>query len=155
MTQPTAMHDSFTIVRSYPHAPARVFAAWASVDAKAAWFAAPPDRAQTLRRDFDFRVGGTEHLSAVWSDGPNSVFDAVYHDIAADQRIVYSYAMMLGETRISVSLATVTFAADGTGTTMTFTEQAVYLNGYVDAGSRERGTGWLLDNLGTALAAAG
>lgn len=155
MTQPAAVHDSFTIVRTYPHAPARVFAAWATQDAKSAWFAAPHDRARTLRRDFDFRIGGAEHLSAVWNDGPNSVFDAVYHDIVANERIVYSYAMMLGETRISVSLATVTFAAAGGGTTMTFTEQAVYLNGYADAGSRERGTGWLLDNLGTALAGAG
>lgn len=34
---------------------------------------------------------------------------------------------------------------------MIFTEQAVFLDGFDDAGGREQGTGALLDKLGAAL----
>jgi len=56
--------------------------------------------------------------------------------------------------RISVSVATIEFApnADGTGTTLTWTEQGAFLDGYDDAGSREHGTGQLLEALGASLA---
>ena len=68
-----------------------------------------------------------------------------------DRRIVYSYAMHLNDWRISVSLATVTLARDGDGTRITLTEQAVFLDGYDDAGSRERGSGGLMDQLVKAV----
>ncbi|HEX6958499.1 MAG TPA: hypothetical protein VF194_10995 [Ferrovibrio sp.] len=57
----------------------------------------------------------------------------------------------IGKCRISVSLATVEFKPAGSGTEMVFTEQAAFLDGYDDAGSRERGTNWLLDKLGESL----
>jgi hypothetical protein len=38
-------------------------------------------------------------------------------------------------------------------TALTVTEQGVFLDGYEDAGSREIGTGFLLDRLGASLAA--
>jgi hypothetical protein len=44
-----------------------------------------------------------------------------------------------------------TSAWAGAGTRLVFTEQAVFLDGYDDAGSREHGTNWLLDKLGEAL----
>jgi hypothetical protein len=44
-----------------------------------------------------------------------------------------------------------TTAPAGAGTTLTFTEQAVYLAGYDNPGERERGTRGLLDQLGTML----
>ena len=68
-----------------------------------------------------------------------------------DRRIVYAYDMYVDDAKISVSLATVEIAPEGSGTRMRFTEQAVFLDGYDDAGSRERGTGGLLDSLGKAL----
>ena len=37
-TATSVTHGSFTVERTYPCAPARVFAAWASRDAKNAWF---------------------------------------------------------------------------------------------------------------------
>ena len=48
---------AFTIERVLNAPPARVFAAFSSLDAKMAWFKAPADIV-TLARDFDFRVGG-------------------------------------------------------------------------------------------------
>jgi hypothetical protein len=52
---------------------------------------------------------------------------------------------------ISASLATVQLAPAGTGTRLTFIEQAVFLEGYDDSGSRERGTRILLEQLGEEL----
>ena len=38
MTKRSTEHGTFVLNRTYPVAPARVFAAWASRDAKARWF---------------------------------------------------------------------------------------------------------------------
>jgi hypothetical protein len=61
--------------------------------------------------------------------------------------------MHLDERKISVSVATVQLKSDGKRTRLMVTEQGAFLDGYDDAGSRERGTGELLDALGRALTA--
>lgn len=80
-----------------------------------------------------------------------SCFDAVYHDVIANQRLVYSYVMHLDEKKLSVSLATMELRAEGAKTHLKLTEQGAFLDGYDDAGSRERGTAFLLDALGEAV----
>jgi hypothetical protein len=50
-----------------------------------------------------------------------------------------------------VSLATMQLEAEAGKTTLMVTEQGAFLDGYDDAGSRERGTGHLLDALGASL----
>jgi hypothetical protein len=50
-----------------------------------------------------------------------------------------------------VSLATVEFMPEGAGTLLIITEQGVFLDGYDDAGAREKGTRVLLDQLDVAL----
>ena len=150
MTERTATHGTFTLERVYNAAPARVFKAWADPAIKARWFVGPSDW-QLLERAIDFRVGGTERLSGRKGSGIVSTFDAVYHDIAPEQRIIYCYDMRLDEVHISASLATVQLAPNGAGTCLTFTEQAVFLDGYDDSGSRERGTRMLLEQLGGEL----
>ena len=141
-------HGSFTITRTYPVPPERVFAAWASRDAKVRWFGPPGEGDLAL----DFRVGGTETFSAGPPGGPVYAYEASYKDIVPAQRIVYGYTMDAGDTRISVSVTTVEFAAAGAGTTLTFTEQGVFLDGGDTPTVREKGTGELLDALGAALA---
>jgi uncharacterized protein YndB with AHSA1/START domain len=64
-----------------------------------------------------------------------------------NERIVSTYDMHLDKARISVSLATVELKPEGKGTRLILTEQGVFLDGHDDAGSRERGTRDLLDNL--------
>jgi uncharacterized protein YndB with AHSA1/START domain len=134
-----ADHATFVIDRNFTASPAQVFAAWADPAANARWFAGP-DAWKKLDRELDFRVGGHELLRGAWANGPVSTFEARYWDIVPDQRIVYTYDMHLDEKRISVSLATVEFMPAGAGTRMLFTVQAVFLDGYDDAGGRERGT---------------
>ena len=100
----------------------------------------------------DFRVGGRERLQGRWEGGVVSAFDAVYHDIVPNERIVYTYEMHLDGKKISVSLATMQIKSAGPDrATLKVTEQGAFLDGYDDAGSREKGTGFLLDKLGASL----
>jgi uncharacterized protein YndB with AHSA1/START domain len=149
-TEPVA-HASFTLERVYSAAPARVFAAFADPAAKAAWFGGDDGKWTALRREMDFRVGGHEVAEGQWQGGIVTRFDAVYHDIVPDRRIVYSYGMHIDDTRISVSLATIEIRPEGAGTRLVITEQGAFLDGYEDAGSRERGTAELLDKIGRSL----
>ena len=146
----TTVHATFVIERKYSQAPARVFAAWAEPEAKARWFNGP-SQSRSEGYQLDFRVGGREHLEVTPPGGEVHLFDCVYQDIVPAERIVYSYDMHIGAARISVSLATIELKPSGSGTQLVFTEQAVFLDGYDDAGSRERGTGELLDKLELSL----
>lgn len=150
MSEQSTHHATFVIERRYDAPPAWVFRAFADPVAKARWFAGP-DEWEKGRHTLDFRIGGRERISGGPADGPVHRFDACYQDIVPDERIVYTYDMHLDETRISVSLATIELKPAGDGTRLIFTEQAVFLDGHDDAGSRERGTRDLLDNLGAAL----
>ena len=150
-------HASFTITRQWKHAPQRVFDAFAKEDAKAKWFAGPPGWEQH-EKQFDFRDGGRERLSGRHPDGKVSAFDCVYRDIVAPTateagRIIYSYVMHLNGIKISVSQAAVEIIPESGGTKLVLTEYGDYLDGYDDAGSREHGTNWLMDNLGKSLEA--
>jgi uncharacterized protein YndB with AHSA1/START domain len=150
MSARSATHGTFAIERVYDSSPARVFNAWAEPAAKARWFVGPTDW-QLLERSIDFRVGGKERLSGRKGSGIVSTFDAVYHDIVPDRRIIYCYDMRLDDAHISASLATIELHPAGAGTRLVFTEQAVFLDGYDDSGSRERGTRILLEQLGGEL----
>jgi len=150
MSKHTAVHGTFALERTFPSAPERVFQAFADPKAKARWFAAPADWEQS-RGKMEFKVGGKEHMSGAPPGQQQHVFDATYLDIVLNQRIVYVYEMHIGAAKISVSLATIEFTPAGKGTRLVMTEQGVFLDGYDDAGSRERGTKGLLDQLEAAL----
>jgi uncharacterized protein YndB with AHSA1/START domain len=148
-----AAHATFHLTRTYPAPAARVWTALTDPAAKAKWFAGSPGEWELLERTMDVRVGGRERLRGRWQGGVVSDFDAIYHDVIPGERLVYSYVMHINDRKISVSLATMELKAEGAHTTPLVTEQGVFLDGYDDAGSREHGTGLLLDALGAALAA--
>jgi uncharacterized protein YndB with AHSA1/START domain len=150
MTERSATHATFAIERRYAVAPARVFKAWADPAAKARWFACHDDW-QASKYELDFRVGGRERLKTAPPGGQVHAFDGRYLDIVPDRRIVFAYDMHLGEMRVSVSLATVEFKPAGAGTRLTFTEQAVFLDGHDDVAARKEGTQALLKKLETEL----
>jgi uncharacterized protein YndB with AHSA1/START domain len=145
------VHAAFTIERRYAASVAQVFKALTDPIAKAKWFTGGSGYT-VLVREMDVRSGGRERLQGRWPSGVVTDFEAVYHDVVPNERLVYSYQMHLDERKISVSLATVELRAVSDSTQLVMTEQGAFLDGYEDAGSRERGTNSLLDALGNSLA---
>jgi uncharacterized protein YndB with AHSA1/START domain len=152
MTERSVVHSTFVLERVYPAAPAKVYFALSDAAAKRRWFA-DPDSSRPSRYEMDFRVGGEEINVGGPKEGPLYTFVATYLDIVPNERIVYSYDMLFGDVRISVSLATIELRPEGTGTRLVLTEQGAFLDGHDTSSSREHGTGFLLDALGKALAA--
>jgi len=146
-------HDTFVLERTYSVSPARVFAAWADLDQKRAWFHGPDDW-PAGEHTLDFRVGGIETALNGPEGGPKARFTAEYVDIRPDARIVTTYTMHQDTQLMSVSVATVELEAIAGGTRLTYTEQGAYLEtddeGWNPVGRRE-GTEGLLDALGGAL----
>jgi uncharacterized protein YndB with AHSA1/START domain len=152
MTDRSVIHDTFSIERTYPAEPSRVFAAFASAEAKGAWGdtgGLEPAESEAGAEEFDFRPGGRERFAHKW-EGTNYRYDARYYDIVPAQRIVYSYEMYADDARISVSVATIEFAKSGESTALTWTEQGAYLDG-IDGPEapalRKEGTSEMLDGL--------
>lgn len=144
-------HSSFVIERRFDHDPAQVYRAWADPAAKARWFNGPPDKWSEQVREMDVRVGGRDRLIGKFVDGSESRFECQYLDVVPEKRLVYVYDMYWQGKKISVSLASVEFVLAGRGTKLVLTEQHAFLDGYEDAGSRERGTRSLLEQLATML----
>jgi uncharacterized protein YndB with AHSA1/START domain len=145
------VHASFTIERTYDAPPARVWEALTDLAAKQKWFGGPREQWSELEHHMDVRVGGRERAEGRWKSGVTSCFDAVYHDVIENERLVYTYEMHLEGKKISVSLATMELKPADAGTRLVVTEQGAFLDGYEDGGSREKGTGFLLDGLGASL----
>ena len=147
MNRRSTTFETFTLERLFSAPPKDVFEAWATPSAKARWFAGPKDEWKLKLREMDFTPGGSERLVGEWRNGQVSDYRIHYHDIVPEERIIYSYAMHLDGQRISVSLVTVVFQTEGTGTRLVITEQGVFLDGYNHPGQREQGTNSLLDAL--------
>lgn len=143
-------HADFTIERRYAYTPAQTFSGFADPELKRQWFTKPDwvDASWEL----DFRVGGGEVSRGGRPGGRHNEFRSRFHDIVADERIVYAYDLLHDHRLISVSLATIELWPDGDGTRLAFTEQGVFFDGAVAAAEREHGTGKLLDALEAFLA---
>jgi uncharacterized protein YndB with AHSA1/START domain len=160
MTERSIIHDMFVIERTYPASPSRVFAAFASKEAKDPW-GDTGDTGDTAEAEpatgpveFDFRVSGHERFGFAYQ-GVNYTYDAFYYDIVPDQRLVYSYEMYADGMRFSVSVATIEFGKTNDGTTLTWTEQGAYLDGFDGQDAprlRQGGISEMLDGLAKYLA---
>jgi len=142
-------HGSFAIERTFAAPVERVFEAFADTTAKEKWFKGP-DSAPN-EHSMDFRVGGHEHNQGTFHDGTEHRFEATYYDIVPNQRIVYAYEMYLDGKRISVSLATLEFQADGDKTKLVLAESGAFLDGFDKPEVREQGTKQLLEALEQSL----
>jgi uncharacterized protein YndB with AHSA1/START domain len=145
-------HSSFVIERRFDYDPTLLYRAWSDPKTKARWFNGPADKWTEAVREMDVRTGGRDRLIGKFVDGSESRFEALYFDVMPEKRLVYTYDMYWQSKKISVTLASVEFVAAGKGTRLLVTEQHAFLDGYEDAGSRERGTQQLMDNLAVALA---
>jgi len=154
MTQSTVAHDTFVIERVYDLPVTDVFRAWADPAVKARWFAGSPD-ALGSGYELDFRVGGREVNRGGPPGGPVYTYEARFHDIVPEQRIIYSYEMHEGEDRISVSVATIECHGEQSTTRLVLTEQGVFLDGHDTSAQREEGTRSLLESLAAGLGDGG
>jgi uncharacterized protein YndB with AHSA1/START domain len=144
-------HASFSLERSFNVPPSTVFQAFADHANKKKWFAGPPEWHQG-ESSLDFRVGGRETDIGGPEGGFVSEMQAIYHDIVEDERIVFTYEMLLDGQRVSVSLSTLEFEPDGEGTVLTLTEQGAFFTGtresdQAQVAGRKQGTSDLLDAL--------
>jgi uncharacterized protein YndB with AHSA1/START domain len=143
-------HTTFVVARMLPGRPPHAFRFWSEFALKRKWTSCHPDWT-VLEDSFDFRTGGSELVQ--WRTNDNKVmgFRAHYFDIVPGERIIYAYEMTLDTRRLSVSLATVVFIADGAQTRMTFIEQAAVLDADAGIEGRASGTGSGFDRLAAVM----
>lgn len=156
MPEPSTIHSTFVIERSYPKPPARVFSAFADPAKKRRWFAEGEGH-DIDEFELDFRIGGSERHRYRLNEG--SPFPGVsithqgrYQDIVPDKRIVSASTMDFGEKRITATLLTIEFLPTAEGTDLIITHQGAYIE-WPD-GPRIIEAGWrkLIDNLAAELA---
>ncbi|WP_339205743.1 SRPBCC family protein [Paenibacillus sp. FSL K6-3182] len=143
MNERFVKHGTFVVERTYAASLERVYHAWADPIAKAKWFSKP--------EIFDFQVGGREYSSGGPPEGPVFTFDAYYQELVPEQRIVYTYTLDSGSTRISVSITTIELIKVEDGTKLIFTEQGAFFDGHDTLEIREHGTNIMLDALGKTV----
>jgi uncharacterized protein YndB with AHSA1/START domain len=153
MKDPSAVHSTFVIERSYPVPLERVFAAFTDVAKKRRWFGESEGH-HVEKFEMTFRVGGTELLLYRFKEGtpfPGVTLanEGTYEDIVPNRRIVTASRMTIGDRRISVSLVTVEFLPTEKGTDLICVNQGAYFEGSDGPQMREGGWRRLFDKLAT------
>jgi uncharacterized protein YndB with AHSA1/START domain len=144
----------FTIERSYPAPPERVFRAFTDPVKKRRWFA----EGEGFTVDsyaLDFRVDGFERCRFRFGDGPLVTMDAVYLDILTNERIAFAYSMTLAGAPMSSSLGVAEFVPSGTSTLLRLTEHTAFVDGKDGSVARREGSLGLLEALAKELEAHG
>ena len=139
-----------TVVRSYPSAPAQVFAALTTRAAMQVW-GSPADTFRTTIDPFDFREGGV----AVWRMDPGEgdpwINEDRYQEIRTDERIILTSALRHKGLLLFAGVVVMTLTPGGTGTRLTLQERGRFRDGRDAAAMHELGWGQVLDQIGTCL----
>jgi uncharacterized protein YndB with AHSA1/START domain len=155
MEEPSIVHSTFVIERSYPKVPDEVFSAFADPAKKRRWFAEGENH-EIEEFEMDFRAGGVERLRYRFKQG--TPFQGVviqnegsFQDIVPRRRVVTASAMSLGGRCISASLVSVEFLPTSKGTDLICTHQGAFFEGADGPQIREAGWRRLLAQLDTEL----
>lgn len=149
---PTYFHGTFTLRRNWRTTPARVFAAWADVEFKAKWFPGLTEGWTLIRRELDFRPGGREILEGRFhATGKTALYEARFHLIEPNRRLIYDYDLRHGDMFHSVTLSSLEIEPEGAGVRVAYTEQIVFLDGKDGVEGRKNGTGSQWKALESAL----
>ena len=136
-------HHTVGITRSFDATAARVFAAWRDASRLARWYVPGDGTWDSHIVEHDFRVGGRKHLTFGPKGGPRYSEDCRYEDIVDGKRICFSMTIANEDARMTTSMITVEFFADGARTQLKVTDQIAVLDGSDGpATAREREAGW-------------
>jgi uncharacterized protein YndB with AHSA1/START domain len=134
-------HATFTLERTYAAPVERVFAAWATPEARRRWMAQGAEHTQ------EFVVGGLETVSGSDAECRQLTYRARYADIVPDERILTTSTLHTEDRLSTVSTTSVEFHAENGGTRLVVTEHGVYLPGQEQPEWRKQGTAQQLDAL--------
>jgi uncharacterized protein YndB with AHSA1/START domain len=156
MPEPTVIHNTFVLERTYAAKPERVFSAFSDTAKKRRWFLEGEHHA-VEHYEMDFRVGGKE--SARIRLGPGTPVaglactnEIAYLAIIPNRRIVFVSTMSIEDRCISAPLATFELLPTKTGTDLIFTHQAAFFEGADGPEMRKAGWEGILASLARELA---
>lgn len=159
MQKSTVIHSTFTLERSYPYSPEKVFAALAEPEKKRRWFSDSPNH-EVVEFVMDFHEGGAEKMKYRFNEGTR--FPGVilvnagrYEDIVEGRRVVVCSTMTIAGRRISVSLVTYDLLPEGEGTVLRLTFQGAFFEGADGPEIRKAGWEFLVERLGEEVAREG
>jgi uncharacterized protein YndB with AHSA1/START domain len=147
----TIAHATIVMERTYNAAPARVFSAWADVEARKRW-SAPADNIRIEYEEADFREGGRDLSRCVEPGNDDYVATVHYIDIKRDQRIFFVEDIAHGKRRVSTALITVELTPRGVGTHLLLTMQIASFDGSNMEQGYQFGWSAALDNLAKEFA---
>jgi uncharacterized protein YndB with AHSA1/START domain len=156
MPEPSVIHSTFVVERSYPQPPERVFGAFAQPARKRRWYAEGDHEIQEF--EMEFRVGGGERLHYRFKEGHPIAGseinnESTYQDIVPDNRIVSTQKMALNGKPVNINVVTFEFLPSGTGTNLVLTVQGTFIDWPDGAKMVEQGWRGLVERLGKELAA--
>lgn len=156
MSEPTVVHSTFTVERSYPQSAERVYSAFAQPSRKRRWYAEGDHEIQEF--EMEFRIGGSERLSYRFKPGhpiagSEIVNESTYQDIVPEKRIVSVAKMSLNGRPIQITLTTFEFLASGSGTDLVLTNQGTFIDWPDGPKMIEQGWRSLFENLAKEMAA--
>ena len=144
-------HATIVMERIYNASVARVFAAWADVEARKRW-SAPGESIRIVYEAADFREGGRDVSRCIEPGNADYVATVHYLDIRRDQRIVFAEAVAHGNANVSSALISVELTQVGAATRLALTLQIAAFDGSKMEDGYQFGWSAALDNLAKEFA---
>jgi uncharacterized protein YndB with AHSA1/START domain len=132
-TQIRMLHETITMERTYNASPARVFAAWESVEARLRW-SVPFPEAGAVYDQAEFKVGGLDIMRCGPKDDMRFLAHVRYLEILPERRIVVAESVAEDGKVRAASLITIELEpagpkSDARATKQTVTMQVSALDG--------------------------